>query len=68
MTASATPDLFGAVPPPWGPEVGQPAWFEGEKFVVRDIHNGFAWAADMDGDMYSIPTVDLREPPKGGEA
>lgn len=52
-------------PPPWEPEIGKPAWHHGMTYVVRGLHNDFAWCEDVDGDMYSIPVSDL-SPPKGG--
>lgn len=52
-------------PPPWEPEIGKPAYLFGENHVVRGIYNGFAWAENVDGDMYSAPISDI-SPPKGG--
>jgi hypothetical protein len=52
-------------PPPWEPVVGEPARHHGLTYVVRGIYNDFAWAEDVDGDMYSILLADL-SPPKGG--
>lgn len=54
-------------PPPWEPEIGGRAWYHGMTYVVRDMHNDFAWCEDVDGDMYSIPVSGL-SPPKGGAA
>lgn len=54
-------------PPPWEPEIGKRAEYQGLIYVLRDIRNGSAFAEDVevDGEMYCLPLSQL-SPPKGG--